>query len=716
MIHWTGGPRVLTMLALASCFSVPGARALHAQGDSASTRLDPVIVTVTRSSGRSLLGSPFALTVLRPDSTRPGQRLNAVDESLALIPGLSSASRNNPSQDPRLSIRGFGARSAFGVRGVRVLRDGMPLTLPDGQTPLDYMSLESVSRIEVMRGSASALYGNASGGVIDILSAEPDASPFSIDAKQWAGSDDFLRSVLAISGTAGGVGYVADVARTSSDGARDHSWSRSFAGFGRALYAAKRSRFSLSVMGLDNPLAQNPGALTIEELRDNPRAADPQSSRRKARKAVRQVQIGTSLTHDLPRGNVSLSAFGGSRSLDNPLTFAVVEIGRHTWGASGVLRQAMKVGALKHDVAVGIDMQWQNDLRRNYAACADTISPTGPTATCPDITSERGVVTLDQRELVSSTGIYVSDDVSLTRRVSINGGIRADRVRFEVQDRLLSASNPDDSGERSLHSVNPIAGIVARLNPSTSLYGNVSSAFETPTATELGNQPDGSAGINEELDPQRSVTLEAGIRGFAGTFSYDIAAYSTRVTDELVPFEIPGGSGRRYFRNAGRTSRRGIETGGEYRLRLLTLMASYNYSRFRFEDFLSGTADYGGNEIPGIPRHRLQAAATASIGRSFAVLESELAGASFADDANTFRAPGYSAFHLRAGVKPKIGATRIAVVAGIQNVLDRAYAPSIAVNAARFRYFEPAAPRSLSLGVSIGSQVSASAESRRFLR
>ena len=695
------------LLVMATFLALPGGSGLGAQEDSATTRLDPVVVTVTRSPGRSLLGSPFALTVTRPDSTRPGQRLTAVDESLALIPGLSSASRNNPSQDPRLSIRGFGARSAFGVRGVRVLRDGMPLTLPDGQTPLDYMSLESVGRIEVMRGSASALYGNASGGVIDILSAEPSVPPLSVDAKQWAGSDDFFRSVFALSGTAGGIGYIADVARTSSDGARDHARSRSFAGFGRALYAAGSSRFSLNVMGLDNPLAQNPGALTIDEMHENPRAADPQSVRRQARKAVRQVQIGSSLNHELSRGSISLSAFGGSRSLDNPLTFAVVEIGRHTWGASGALRNNLGIGASSHDIAVGIDLQWQNDLRRNFAVCTDTVVSTVPTAACPDPASERGVVTLDQRELVSSTGMYVSDDVSLTRRVSITGGIRADRVRFEVRDRLVAADNPDDSGERSLHSVNPIAGIVARLTPLTSLYGNVSSAFETPTATELGNQPDGRAGINEELDPQRSVTLEAGVRGIAETFSYDFAAYSTRVTDELVPFEIPGGNGRRYFRNAGRTSRRGIEAGWELRLRMLTVTASYNYSRFRFEEFISGSADHSGNEIPGIPQHRLQAAATLSGVRSFAVLESEHSGASFADDANSFRAPGYSVFHLRAGVKPSFGRGRIAVVAGIQNLFDRAYAPSIAVNAARFRYFEPAAPRSLSVGVSIGGELAA---------
>jgi iron complex outermembrane receptor protein len=677
------------------------ASAAGAQSDSASTRLDPVIVTVTRGSGRSMLASPFALSVIRPDSMRPGQRHNAVDESLAFIPGLASSSRNNPSQDPRLSIRGFGARSAFGVRGIRVLRDGMPLTLPDGQTPLDYLSLESVGRIEVMRGSASALYGNASGGVIDILTADPSPRPLSMDARQWLGNAGFRRSVVAASGTSGRLGYVVDAAHLQGDGARDHSRQRATSGFGRVTYSA-RNRLSLSVMALHNPLAQNPGALTLDEMNNDPGAADPNSVRRNALKEVRQIQIGTSFTRPLPRGELSLSAFGGTRSLDNPLPFAVIEIGRHSWGASGSVRHSSVIAGTTHRFSLGTDFQSLNDLRRNYAACADTVPRASPTTSCPDIASDHGIVTLDQRELVSSVGVYLSDELELGERISATAGLRADNVRFEVEDRLVSQSNPDDSGKRSLRSFSPIAGVIARITPLNSIYLNVSSAFETPTATELGNQPDGSAGINRELDPQRSNTIEAGAKGFAGRLRYDAAIFATRVTDELVPFEIPDSDGRRYFRNAGRTSRRGVEMGGDIVAGPLILMAAYNYSRFRFVDFTVGTTDFSGKQIPGIPAHRFQGAVTLSQPQWFGGIEAEVAGSGFADDANSVSTPGYSVFHARAGYSPFRGSRRAAVTLAVQNVLDRVYASSVAVNAARSRYFEPALPRTFSIGVSIG--------------
>jgi iron complex outermembrane receptor protein len=681
------------------------APAAGAQEDSARVSLEPVVVTVARGSGRSVLGSPFALSVTRPDSMRPGLRQTGVDESLALIPGLSTTGRNNPSQDPRLSIRGFGARSAFGVRGIRVLRDGMPLTLPDGQTPLDYVSLESVGRVEVMRGSASALYGNASGGVIDLITEEPAPAGLAMDARQFFGDDDFRRTVGAFSGTSRSVSFIGDIAHLSNEGARDHSRQRATSGFGRAAYSGGYGRAWLSVMGLHNPLAQNPGALTMEEMRSNPEAADPQSLRRNARKAVRQLQVGAGYSRSVAGGTAAVSAFRGARSLDNPLPFAVVEIGRHTWGASATLDRAARVMRASHRFSIGAEFQAMNDLRRNYAACADTVARAVPTATCPDLTSDRGIVTLDQREQVSSLGVYLADEVELHDRVTASAGLRADDVRFTVRDRLVVGANPDDSGERSLRSLSPLAGVVVRTSALNSFYANVSSAFETPTATELGNQPDGSAGINRELEPQRSVTLEAGAKGFAGRLRYDAAMYTTGVTDELVPFEIPDSNGRRYFRNAGRTRRTGAELGGDISAGPVAVMAAWNYSRFRFDEFTAGNADFAGNRIPGIPEHRLQAAITLRGTGTFGVLETEVAGWSYADDANTFRAPGYSVFHLRAGYSPTRGSRRLSLTAGVQNVLDRTFASSLAVNAARSRYFEPAPRRTFFLGLSAGASV-----------
>lgn len=673
-----------------------------AQQDTA--HLAPVVVTVTRGGGQSVLKSPFALTVIQPDSTRPGQRHTSIDETLALIPGVAVTNRNNPSQDARLSIRGFGARSTFGVRGVRVLRDGMPLTLPDGQTPLDYLSLESVGRIEVIRGAASALYGNAGGGVIDIRSATPASTPLLATAHQLFGSNAFARTSLDASGTSGRGFYEGDASYTRSDGTRDHSRQRATTGFGRAGISVGGTDLGLTVLALDNPLAENPGALTMDELRADPGQADALSARRKARKAVHQIQIGVSADRSWSSGNASVAAFGGARSLDNPLTFAVVEVGRHSYGASAHLSQSAPLGNLDNRLSVGTDVQSQDDLRRNFAVCADTVPLTTPNATCPSITSERGVVTLDQRELVSSAGAYASDALSLSDRVAVTAAIRADNVRFEVKDRLINAGNPDDSGKRSMGALTPIIGAVFRIAPSHSVYANVAGAFETPTATELGNHPDGSAGINPDLDPQRSTTTELGAKGFVGRYAhYDAAVYSTSVRDELVPFEIPNSNGRRYFRNAGRTRRRGGEAGVDFSNGPLSVMAAYSYSAFRFVSYSTGGVVYDDNTIPGVPKHHWQTALRLSDDPGFAVAEAEGASSVFLDDANSASGPGYTVANFRVGSAALLRNPRISLTAGVQNIFDRHYAASIAVNAARGKYFEPAATRSFFVGIAIAS-------------
>lgn len=695
--------RGLVRAAKALLLAVVTASATAGAQDSTVTRLRPVVVTVTRTGAATVLTSPFALTVTSPDSARPGQRHVGVDEMLSLVPGLAVTSRNNPSQDARLAIRGFGARSAFGVRGVRVLRDGMPLTLPDGQTPLDYLSLESVGRIEVMRGSASALYGNAAGGVIDIRTQSPPAGRLHVEARQWAGSNSFTRSAIAAGASSGSSFYQGDAALNRTDGARDHAAQRALNGFLRAGASVGATGYTLSILALDMPLAENPGALTAAELRSNSRAADPLSVRKNARKSVKQFQTGLTATRGIGNGDVVLSAFGGARSLDNPLTFGVVEIGRHSGGA-GIRANGTAVAfGIANRLTAGADLQTQNDLRRNYVNCTDTVRLPAGTPACPDVALERGVVTLDQRELVSSTGVYVNNEIAAGERVSITAGVRADRVRFDVRDRLVNSGNPDDSGVRTLSAITPIVGILSRIAVSHSAYANVSSAFETPTATELGNQADGSAGLNRELEPQRSATFEAGFKGEFGTaFRYDLAAFTTFVRDELVPFEIPASDGRRFFRNAGRTRRSGAEAGFGGGSGPVAFMTSYSYSRFSFDRFSAGSRVFDGNEIPGTPRHRAQAAVTVSSNSGFVVFEAEAAGSSFLNDGNSERSPGYEVAHIRAGSKALFRNPIVSLTVGAQNVFDRRYAPSVAVNAARGRYFEPAPPRSVFVGVSVG--------------
>jgi iron complex outermembrane receptor protein len=670
--------------------------------DTAIAKLKPVVVEVGRGEHRSPLELPFAVTVQTPDSMRPGQRHLSLDETLSLIPGLSVSNRNNPSQDPRISIRGFGARSAFGVRGIRVLRDGIPLTLPDGQTPVDYLDLESVGRVEVMRGSASSLYGNAGGGVVDIRTSDPPQVPVSGAVRMWNGAFGSRRLVAKTGGAASGLGYQANVARTESDGYRDYSRQRMTNGFARVSYDNTEGSYALDWLGVNTPVAQNPGALTRAQFETNPRLADPLSVRKGARKAVTQSQFGLTGRHRLGRSEIEASANAGTRTLDNPLTFAVVDVGRAT--AGGSLRAMLPFTLLgaDHRVTAGTELQRQNDLRRNFANCNDIPPLTTPTAACPVLGVERGTVTLNQREIVSSFGSYVRDELDLGKRYTLTASARTDAVRFRVEDKLISATNPDDSGERLLDAVSPMFGILARLSDSHSAYTNVSSAFETPTATELGNQPSGAAGINRDLKPQRSLTYEVGVKGVGAVgLQYNAALFATRVHDELIPFDIPGGGGRRFFRNAGRTSRRGVELGLGAVIKQLELGGAYTYANYRFVDFTVDTAHYAGNQIPGIPRQTLQASASFRSALATLVTEATLADRMFVNDANSESSPGYAIFNVRAVSSALWNGSGAELTLGAQNVFNTKYVSSVSVNAAAGKFYEPGTQRSVYIGLSL---------------
>lgn len=675
----------------------------HAQ-DTTVTRLEPVVVEVGRGAHRSPLELPFAVTVQIPDSLRPGQRHLSLDETLWLIPGLSVSNRNNPSQDPRISIRGFGARSAFGVRGIRVLRDGIPLTLPDGQTPVDYLDLESVGRVEVMRGSASSLYGNAGGGVVDIRTSEPPLVPVSGALRMWNGGFGARRLVAKTGGTTEGFGYQANVARTESDGYRNYSRQRMTNGFSRLSYDDSGGSYALDWLGVNTPVAENPGAITRAQFEANPHLADPLSVTKRARKAVKQSQFGLTARRSGSRGEIEASAYTGTRALDNPLTFAIVDVDRTMSG--GNLRATVPVTVLgaEQRLTAGTELQLQNDLRRNFTNCNNAPQPIVPVPTlaCPNVGDERGTVTLNQRELVSSVGSYVRDELDLGKRYTFTASARADAVRFRVKDKLINATNPDDSGQRNLDAVSPMVGILARLSESHSAYANVSSAFETPTATELGNQPNGAAGINRDLKPQRSTTYEVGVKGVGESgLQYNAALFATGVHDELIPFDIPASGGRRYFRNAGRTSRRGVELGLGVAIKQLELGGAYTYANYRFVDFTVDTSHYAGNRIPGIPRQTLQASAALHSSIATLVTETTLADRMFVNDANSESAPGYGIFNARIVSSAFWNGSGAELTFGAQNLFNTRYISSVSVNAAGGKYYEPGSQRSIYVGLSL---------------
>jgi iron complex outermembrane receptor protein len=390
--------------------------------------------------------------------------------------------------------------------------------------------------------------------------------------------------------------------------------------------------------------------------------------------------------------------------LDNPLAFSIVAVDRTTSGGTARVTAPARLFGLEHRFSAGIDAQFQDDDRLNFTNCNNVPPLTAPTPTCPVVGRERGTRTLDQRERVSGFGPYLRDEIAFTDRYRLTLGARYDHVRFRVDDHLITATNPNDSGDRTLDAISPLFGFVARLGALHTAYPSVSHAVETPTATELANKPDGSAGINPSLDPQYATTLETGLKGvLASRVRYDASLFATRVRDELIPFEVPNGAGRRYFRNAGATRRRGAELGLAASLGMATLGVSYSYSDFFFRDYVVGTSDFGDNRIPGVPNQQLQGYATWNWRGWFATLEGQTQGGMYMDDANALRAASWEVMNARVGGRVALGSVAFSPVFAVSNLFDRTYAGSIVVNAAAGRYFEPAPGRTIYGGLSVAA-------------
>jgi iron complex outermembrane recepter protein len=456
------------------------------------------------------------------------------------------------------------------------------------------------------------------------------------------------------------------------------------------------------------PIAENPGALTATEMGADPRQAVTSFVTKRARKDVNQAQLSVTARRPLADGEMLASVYGGTRDLDNPLTFAVVAIDRMTYGGSVRATSAVTPLGSRHRLSVGVDIQHLDDDRKNFENCNGVPAPT---TACPRAdTVERGAIRLDQREVVTSIGVFLRDEIALGGRVLMHGGLRADHVIFDIEDRLIigpgPGQNPDDSGRRTLRAWSPMAGVVARLGMLNAVYANVSTAFETPTATELGNRPEGAGGINNDLEPQYATTVEVGLKGIlASRVRYDVAGFTTGVRDELIPFEIPEGAGRRYFRNAGRTTRRGLELGLELAAGSALLASAYSYSDYRFDDYAVIISDvierYDGNRIPGIPLHQLQASATWRWSGLFLTAEGITSSRMLVDDANSAAAGGWTVANMRIGGRIPIGGRSVMPVVGMQNLFDRRYTGSVVVNAAGGRFHEPAPTRTLSIGLSL---------------
>ncbi|HXF96734.1 MAG TPA: TonB-dependent receptor [Gemmatimonadales bacterium] len=704
-------PGILVLLGTAAVVRAAPARAQAeptAPRDSAAHRLPPITVTATRSDV-PLAKVPHAVQVLERAEISRARPTWGLDEALLGVPGVYVANRYNFSLDQRVAIRGFGARSAFAMRGVKVLLDGIPQTLPDGQGQLTNLELGLVDRMEVLRGASSALFGNASGGVISLWT---DPTPGDGKRREYevrlvggAFDRDLERTWTKWQGAArfraaGGAALVA-VSRLAYEGERDHSNAdlRNLnLRYQRPL--ARGWELSLTLDAGDQPRADNPGALTAQELRANRDSAAAANLLSRAGKAVRQLQTGVMLRRAEPGGGeAAVTLFALTRDLDNPLPFAYIRLDRRAYGARVTVTHPLRGAHLPRRVTFGLDFQRQRDDRVNHPNDGGR----------PD-TSTR---TLDQLEQVSELGPFVQVGLALSPVAAVTAGARYDRVSFRVRDRLVTGSNPDDSGERVMEAVSGSLGVTVEPGDRVVLYASAASSFETPTTTELANRPDTAGGFNAALEPQRAWNYELGARSAGGgLLTWNAALFRVDVENLLVSFEIPSSPQRRFFRNAGRARHVGLEIGGSLVPgEAVVVRGSWTWSRFRYVDYAVPAAGGGllvrdGSRVPGIPEHfgRLLVRVGPAAARGAWIEVEQTASTGYpVDDTAAVRVSGWSVTTLRAGWDGRLGDLGLHPFLAVANVFDRHYVGSVVVNAARGRYYEPAPGRHLYLGVSLGA-------------
>ena len=654
--------------------------------------LAPVVVTITRAE-RPLTRLPFAVAVV-PKGDFTARPTWGLDEALAGVPGVFAANRYNFSLDQRLAIRGAGARSAFAVRGVKILLDGIPQTLPDGQGQLTHVELGSADRIEVLRGAASALYGNASGGVISIWTDTRTPERTNGEVRIVAGTFDrgLDRAWTKWQGTGHfrvghDGGATLNLSRLSYEGERDHSAAdlRALGGRVRLPLGATWSLTALADVG-DQPRADNPGALNLTELGRNRDTVPPLNLSTHAGKDVLQGQGGATLHGTLPSGDATITVFGLGRDLENPQTFAYIRLHRWAYGTRAVFTR--RGGG----ITAGIDLQRQRDDRANF----------GNAGGAPDT-----VRSLDQLEHVTEVGPFAQAVVDLTSRTALTAGLRYDRVSFTVRDRLIGDSTvnvkyKNDSGRRVMAALSGSLGATWQAGDAVTLYASAGSAFETPTTTELANRPDTAGGFNRDLSPQRAWTYEVGARGHNA--AWEVGLYQSDVRDALVSFEIPSPPGRRFFRNAGSQRNRGIElAAGVAPLPGLNFRVTWTYSDFRYRRYAFTAAGttyvLDGRRVPGIPQHALRLALRAqpaSLRGVWGEIETQYSSSYLVDDTLPRRTSPWWVTNLRLG---RDGG-HVAPFVAAQNVFNRKYVGSVVVNAAAGRYYEPAPGRNLYLGFS----------------
>ncbi|EKK1834961.1 TonB-dependent receptor PqqU [Klebsiella variicola] len=675
----------------------------------AQTADEQTMVVTAAPTTVSELDTPAAVSVVNGDEMRQAAPRVNLSESLGAVPGLQVQNRQNYAQDLQLSIRGFGSRSTYGVRGLRIYVDGIPATMPDGQGQTSNIDIGSVDTIEVLRGPFSALYGNSSGGVINVTS-QTGTQPPTVEASSYYGSFGTWHYGMKATGAvgdgshAGDVDYTVSTNRFTTHGYRDHSGARkNLANARLGVRINDVSKLTLLLNSVDIK-ANDAGGLTADEWRDNPRQS-PRGDQYNTRKNTRQTQAGLRYERQLSaQDDLSVMMYAGERETTQfqsiPRTpqlkpshaGGVIDLTRHYQGIDTRLTHRGEL-LVPVTLTAGLDYENMSERRKGYE---NFVMVNG----APQY-GEQGALRRNERNLMWNIDPYLQTQWQLTDKLSLDAGVRYSSVWFDSNDYYITPGNGDDSGDASYHKWLPAGSLKYALTDAWNVYLSAGRGFETPTINELSYRSDNQSGLNFGLKPSTNDTVEIGSKTRLGNGLLTAALFQTNTDNEIVVDSSSGG--RTSYKNAGKTRRQGMELGLDQQFgESWRLKAAWTWLDATYRTNVCDDASCNGNRIPGIARNM----GYASFG--FQPEQGWYAGSDIrymsdimANDENTAKAPSWTVVGLTTGYKWSYGRMDMDLFGRVDNLFDREYVGSVIVNESNGRYYEPAPGRNYGIGLNL---------------
>lgn len=676
----------------------------------AAQAADEQTMVVTAAPTRvSELDTPAAVSVVNGDEMRQAAPRVNLSESLGAVPGLQVQNRQNYAQDLQLSIRGFGSRSTYGVRGLRIYVDGIPATMPDGQGQTSNIDIGSVDTIEVLRGPFSALYGNSSGGVINVTS-QTGTQPPTVEASSYYGSFGTWHYGMKATGAvgdgshAGDVDYTVSTNRFTTHGYRDHSGARkNLANARLGVRINDVSKLTLLLNSVDIK-ANDAGGLTADEWRDNPRQS-PRGDQYNTRKNTRQTQAGLRYERQLSaQDDLSVMMYAGEREttqfqsiprapqLKPSHAGGVIDLTRHYQGIDTRLTHRGEL-LVPVTLTAGLDYENMSERRKGYE---NFVMVNG----APQY-GEQGALRRNERNLMWNVDPYLQTQWQLTDKLSLDAGVRYSSVWFDSNDYYITPGNGDDSGDASYHKWLPAGSLKYALTDAWNVYLSAGRGFETPTINELSYRSDNQSGLNFGLKPSTNDTVEIGSKTRIGNGLFTVALFQTNTDNEIVVDSSSGG--RTSYKNAGKTRRQGMELGLDQQFgESWRLKAAWTWLDATYRTNVCDDASCNGNRIPGIARNM----GYASFGYQpeqgwYAGSDIRYMSDIMANDENTAKAPSWTVVGLTTGYKWSYGRMDMDLFGRIDNLFDREYVGSVIVNESNGRYYEPAPGRNYGIGLNL---------------